>query len=596
MSSIRRLSTLALTVLVAVALAIPAGAAPSRHSSPPPHADRGLVERTLRRMTVEEKVGQLFWTRAYGANAHDTSYAAQNQGDYGVNTAAEVVSKYHLGGVLYFAWAGNTSHPDQMVELSNGLQKVATSSSSRVPLSLSIDQEGGIVQRLLEPGTVFPGNMALGATRSQELTGKQFAALGEELRAVGVNTNFAPVADVNTNPANPVIGVRSFGERPDLVGDLGAVATRNLQANNVTATLKHFPGHGDTEVDSHYGLPIVTYDRQTLEETHLAPFRQAIDTAEPDAIMTAHIVVEAIDPENPATLSKPVLTGLLRKDMGYEGLIVTDSLGMAGVREKYGDDRVPVLALLAGADVMLNPPDMDAAYQGVLDAVASGEISRKRLNAAVRRQLLWKAERDLFTDPYADPSVVDRHVGTPDHLATADTIAQRAATVVANDDDLLPLAAGDGEAAVVGPSLGQPTVAASELRERGLATTVVSTGTQPTPAQISAAAAAADDKDLAVVTGYSAWRYEKQQELVSAVLDTGTPVLVLATRDAYDIAYLPAVTSYLATYGNMPVSIRGAMTVAFGEAPAKGRLPVTIPTADGQGVLYPYGHGLGYDG
>jgi beta-N-acetylhexosaminidase len=408
MSSIRRLSTLALTVLVAVALAIPAGAAPSRHSSPPPHADRGLVERTLRRMTVEEKVGQLFWTRAYGANAHDTSYAAQNQGDYGVNTAAEVVSKYHLGGVLYFAWAGNTSHPDQMVELSNGLQKVATSSSSRVPLSLSIDQEGGIVQRLLEPGTVFPGNMALGATRSQELTGKQFAALGEELRAVGVNTNFAPVTDVNTNPANPVIGVRSFGERPDLVGDLGAVATRNLQANNVAATLKHFPGHGDTEVDSHYGLPIVTYDRQTLEETHLAPFRQAIDTAEPDAIMTAHIVVEAIDPENPATLSKPVLTGLLRKDMGYEGLIVTDSLGMAGVREKYGDDRVPVLALLAGADVMLNPPDMDAAYQGVLDAVASGEISRKRLNAAVRRQLLWKAERDLFTDPYADPSVVDR--------------------------------------------------------------------------------------------------------------------------------------------------------------------------------------------
>ncbi len=590
MSTLRRVCTLAMSVVLAVVLAVPATA------GSPPAADEGLVEATLRRMTVPEKVGQLFWTRAYGANAHDASYAAQNRADYGVDTAAQVVAKYHLGGVLYFAWAGNTSHPDQMVELSNGLQQVATSSSARVPLSLSIDQEGGIVQRLLEPGTVFPGNMALGATRSEQLAAAQWDALGEELKAVGVNTDFAPVMDVNTNPANPVIGVRSFGERPDLVGTMGSIATRNLQTHDVAATLKHFPGHGDTEVDSHYGLPIVTYDRQTLEEVHLAPFRQAIATAKPDAIMTAHIIVEAIDAENPATLSRPVLTGLLRKDMGYKGLIVTDSLGMAGVREKYGDDRVPVLALLAGADVLLNPPDMDTAYQGVIDAVASGEITRKRLEDSVRRILAWKVKRGLFDDPYADPATVDQHVGTPQHLAVADAIARQAATVVVNDDELLPLSAAAGEVAVVGPSLGRPTVAAEELRGRGLATTVVSTATQPTAAQISAAAAAAEGKDLAVVTGYSAWRYDKQQELVAAVRRTGTPVLVLATRDAYDIAYLPGVTTYLATYGNTSVSIRGAIAVAFGEAAPAGRLPVTIPTADGSGVLYPYGHGLGYDG
>ncbi|MGH3664697.1 MAG: glycoside hydrolase family 3 protein, partial [Egibacteraceae bacterium] len=398
MLTFRRLTVLAMAGLLALALAVPAAPAAAK---PPPEAGRGLVERTLRRMSVEEKVGQLFWTRAYGASAHDRSYAANNRADYGVDTAAEVVRKYHLGGVLYFAWAGNTSHPDQMVELSNGLQQVATGTRSGVPLSLSIDQEGGIVQRLLEPGTVFPGNMALGATRSSELAGEQFGIFGEELRAVGVNTNFAPVMDVNTNPANPVIGVRSFGERAELVGELGAAATRELQANDVAATLKHFPGHGDTEVDSHYGLPIVTYDRQTLEDVHLAPFRTAIASAKPDAIMTAHIVVEAIDPENPATLSKPVLTGLLREDMGYEGLIVTDSLGMAGVREKYGDDRVPVRALLAGADVLLNPPDMDAAWQGMLDAVASGEISRKRLDASVRRVLQWKLDRGIWADPMA---------------------------------------------------------------------------------------------------------------------------------------------------------------------------------------------------
>lgn len=602
MITTRRLAACTLSLLLAVALAVPGAAAPPQAAADSQdrrsgglESTRSLVERTLRQMTVKEKIGQLFWTRAYGASARDKAYAEQNQADYGVDTAAQVVRKYRLGGVLYFAWAGNTSHPDQMVELSNGLQERATRSRSRVPLSLSIDQEGGIVQRLLEPGTVFPGNMPLGATRSRQLTRAQYRALGEELRAVGVNTNFAPVTDVNTNPANPVIGVRSFGEDPDLVGRLGTVATRALQTQNVGATLKHFPGHGDTEVDSHFGLPIVTYDRRTLEDIHLAPFRRAIARAEPDAIMTAHIIVEAIDAENPATLSRPVLTGLLRKDMGYEGLIVTDSLDMAGAREEYGDDQIPVLAVRAGADVLLNPPDMDAAWNGMLDAVRSGEISRQRLDRSVRRILRWKVDRGLFRDPYADPRAVEDHVGTPRHLAIAEDIATSAATVVANDEDLLPLA-GDGNAAVVGPSLGEPAVVAEEVTARGMAAETVATATNPTAAEIGAAAAAAQGKDLAVVTTYNARTYAGQRDLVAAVIETGTPTLVVATRDPYDIAHLPGVETFMATYGNRPVSLRGAMAVAFGDAQPVGTLPVTIPTADGGGVLYPYGHGLGYGG
>jgi beta-N-acetylhexosaminidase len=586
--ALRRTLALALALLLVSSLAAPAVA----RNSPPPHADRGLIESTIARMSIEEKVGQLFWTRAYGASAHDDSFAANNQADYGVDTPAEIVEKYHLGGILYFAWAGNTDHPVQMAELSNGLQETATGLPSGVPLSLSIDQEGGIVARMLEPATVFPGNMALGATRDTELAAEQWGITGQELRATGVNTNFAPVVDVNTNPVNPVIGVRSFGESPELVGELGAIATEALQAEQVSATLKHFPGHGDTEVDSHFGLPIVTYDRETLDDIHLDPFRDAIAAA-PDAIMTAHMIVEAVDAELPATLSETVLTGLLREEMGYDGVIVTDSLGMAGVREHWGDDQVPVLAINAGADVLLNPPDMDTAYEAVLEAVATGEITEKRLDESVRRILEMKVDRGLFEDPYADVDAVADLVGTDDNLAVADEIARSAATVVRNDAELLPLSGDEGSTLVVGPTSGQPGHVASELADRGLDTTVQSTGLQPTESQRAAAVAEAQDRDLVVVTSHNAWQNTAQQQLVDELLATGTPVLVLATRDAYDLGHMTDVETYATTYGNRPVSLSGAVELLFGEVAPSGTLPVTIPDADGE-VLYPFGHGITY--
>jgi beta-N-acetylhexosaminidase len=572
-----------------------AGGGDDRHD----HRARAHARRVLARMSTREKVGQLFWTRAYGAHAHDTSFAEENQADYGVDTAGEVVEKYKLGGVLYFAWAGNTNHPEQTAALSDSLQDVALDDTS-IPLTLSIDQEGGIVQRLLEPATVFPGNMALGATRDLDLAEAQWAVLGEEMRAVGVNANFAPVADVNTNPANPVINVRSFGEDPELVGRLAAIATRQLQARNVSATLKHFPGHGDTALDSHTDLPIVTYDRETLEAVHLAPFAEAI-ARRPDAIMTAHIIVEAIDPDVPATLSRDVLTGLLRREMGYDGLIVTDSLGMEALREQWTDAEIPVLAFNAGADVLLNPPNFDVAYNAVLDAVRSGEISRRRLDMSVLRILETKYRRGLFRDPYSAGADVMEHVGTADHLATADAISRRATTVVANDAGLLPLSAGDiGDVLVTGwgPDPYRPvTTLGDELTARGATVTAMETGANPAAARSAEVAAAAAEHDLAVVTTMSGSTFapaEGQRALVAALLDSGTPIVVVAVRNPYDIASLPGVDTYVATYGPQPVSLRGAVEVLFGEAQPTGRLPVTIPTADGQGVLYPYGHGLTY--
>jgi beta-N-acetylhexosaminidase len=607
LATCRRTMLIALALLCAVSLAVPAGAqVPSpdaprisgagggddRHDA----RARAHARRVLARMSLAEKVGQLFWTRAYGASAHDTSFAEQNQTDYGVDTAAQVVEKYKLGGVLYFAWAGNTSHPEQTAALSDGLQDVALADTG-IPLSLSIDQEGGIVQRLLEPATVFPGNMALGATRDPALAAAQWSALGEEMRAVGVNANFAPVADVNTNPQNPVIGVRSFGEDPDLVGQLAAIATRELEAQNVSATLKHFPGHGDTEVDSHFGLPIVTYDRETLETVHLAPFAEAI-RQRPDAIMTAHIIVEAIDPDLPATLSRDVLTGLLRREMGYDGLIVTDSLGMEALRENWTDAEIPVLAFNAGADVLLNPPDMDTAYNAMLDAVRSGEITRRRLDTSVLRILETKYRRGLFRDPYSAGADVMEHVGTADHLATAEDIGRRAATVVANDAGVLPLAAGDlDDVLVTGWGAGATQTLSDEIAARDITVQREETGAAPSADRIAAVAAAAADHDLVVVTTMTAITFApspEQRALVAALLDSGTPVVVVAVRNPYDIASLPGVETYVATYGFQRASMSGAVEVLFGEVAPVGRLPVTIPTADGSGVLYPYGHGLRY--
>src|SRR5919106_633394 len=373
------MSALVVALTSALALAPVAQAQKPERPGPPVDAREGFLHGTLARMTLEEKVGQLFFTWAQGEHAHDTSGAAVNQAEYGVDTPGEVVQKFHLGGVLYFVWADNTNNPIQINELSNTLQEVAVSERTGIPLILTIDQETGIVNRMQSPATEFPGNMALGATRSAELAEQVWTVVGEELDAVGVNMNFAPVLDVNTNPLNPVIGLRSIGENSALVGELGTAAMRALQGTGVSATVKHFPGHGDTEVDSHFGLPLVDYDLDTLMNVHVAPFAQAID-AGVDAVMTAHIVVTALDDQWPSTLSGRVLTGLLREELGFDGLIVTDALNMDAVADQeLSQDELAVRALEAGADVLLLPNDLPLAYQGVLNAVESGRVGIKRV-------------------------------------------------------------------------------------------------------------------------------------------------------------------------------------------------------------------------
>ena len=567
-----------------------------------PAWQHGWVMSTLHRMTLEEKVGQLFVQNVYGKDA--TTPDARNIPLYGVASPAEVVQKYHLGGVIYFAWTDSVQNPPQITGLSNGLQKAALSQDSkvRIPLQVATDQEQGVVTRVGPPATQFPGSMALGAGRSTDDARTAARITGEELKAMGINTNFAPDSDVNVNALNPVIGTRSFSSDPKLAADMVGAQVRGYQDDaGISASAKHFPGHGDTATDSHVAFPIITHSRQQWEQLDAPPFKQAIADGI-DMIMTAHLSFPAFDDSgDPATLSKPIMTGLLRDELGYQGVIITDSLAMQGVRDLYGDPEVAVRALSAGVDQLLMTPAMDDAYAAVIDAVRSGRISRADLDAKVRRVLELKVNRGIVSDPYADPAALDDVVGTPEHLATATAVTDRTTTLVKNDDKTLPLAAQGSKVLVTGWGVTTTKTLAAGLTDRGASTTVKETGSSPTDAQIAAAVAAAQSQDAVVVTTMKAWDTKVtdprggQQKLVKQLLATGKPVVVVATRDPYDIAYLTQAPTYLATYSYSPVAIESAVRVITGEVAPTGKLPVDIPVAGSPStVLYPFGHGLTY--
>jgi beta-N-acetylhexosaminidase len=561
---------------------------------------RRFVTNQIRHMTLEQKVGQLFVTYAYGETVDTTNPndVKANQAAYGVNNAQALIEKYHLGGIIYFAWSNNVNNPRQIASLSNGIQQVAISQRAPIPMLITTDQEQGIVARVGPPATQFPGNMALGAGRNPHDGFVAAQITGQELRALGINQNYAPVADVNVNALNPVIGVRSFGEEPQLVSQLTTAQVLGYQQRDgVAATAKHFPGHGDTDVDSHTGVPLITHTREEWEKIDMPPFKAAV-AAGIDAIMTAHIIVPALDPAgDPATLSHPIMTGVLREELGYDGVVVTDALGMQGVRDKYGDDRVPVLALKAGVDMLLMPPLFDKAYKAVLNAVRSGEISESRIDESVYRVLRLKFYRGLYRAPFVNLEKIDSIVGTAEHYAEAHRVTERTTTLVKNDAGLLPLIAASRNVLVTGWGVSTTATLAGYIGTRGATTEVYQTGANPRQDQIDAAVARAAASDLTVVTTMNAWNPNQagQRELVKALVATGKPVIVIGVRDPYDIAYFTQAGTYLTTYSYTRIALETVVKVLFGEVSPTGKLPVTIPVAGQPDTpLYPYGHGLSY--
>ncbi|WP_090070055.1 glycoside hydrolase family 3 protein [Lentzea flaviverrucosa] len=545
--------------------------------TPVARADASVT--TLRGMSLEQKVGQLFVTYVNG-QAADVPLP-KNQTDFGVATTADMVRKYQPGGVIYFnnSSRDNIDTPKQIAQFSNGLQK-----ASKIPLLVSIDQEMGVVTRIGPPATQLPGNMALGAGRSTKDAEEAARITGQELRAMGINQNFAPDADVNSNPANPIIGVRSFSSDPKLAAEMVAAQVQGYEGRrwfdmtSVTSTAKHFPGHGDTSEDSHTALPVSNRSLDQWRQIDAPPFKAAI-AAKIDSIMTAHIQVPQIDPSgNPATLSPKIITGLLRDELKYDGVVVTDSLEMAGVRKLHSDAEIPVLAIKAGVDQLLMPPNLGLAIDSVVKAVRSGEITEQRIDQSVLRILKMKLLRGVMLTSEVDVNKVDQVVGSNTQQAQA--IADRTITVVRNDAQAIPLNA--TAPLVVGTSDATTTALATRLKG-----TKFVTASSPTAAQIQQAVAAAANADKIVVLTNNASTRPAQVDLINQLVATGKPVIAAATANPYDVAHSGAKT-WLATYSTTTVSMEALARVLLGEVKPQGKLPVDVPGP----TPYPFGHGV----
>ncbi|MBX6383876.1 MAG: beta-N-acetylhexosaminidase, partial [Microbispora sp.] len=379
--------------------------APMSSPSPSPSASPSgsAAERTLAAMSLRDKVAQLFTIVVWGRKAGEAS--KENQARYGVATPAEVVRKFRPGGVILFDWAGNIADAGQVAAFTTGLREAAAD-AGEAPLMIGVDQENGIVSRLKSVVTKLPGASEIGQTGKTANARDVARVTGEELRDLGITLDFAPVADVNINPRNPVIGPRAYGSDPRKVAAMVGAAVDGFHKAGVASVAKHFPGHGDTTVDSHTGLPVIKHSKTQWRKLDAPPFRAAIEHGV-DAIMSAHVVMPKLDPSgDPATLSHRILTGLLRDELGFDGVISTDALDMAGVRKKYGDAEVAVRAVLAGADILLMPPNLPKAYDAVLDAVKSGRISERRLDESVLRILRLKEKRGAFGPIRTDPGAV----------------------------------------------------------------------------------------------------------------------------------------------------------------------------------------------
>jgi len=353
-------------------------------------------------------------------------------GFHGHEASADVknmIRDYGAGSVILFA--RNVASPEQVAELVRELQAEARAAGHDLPLLISVDQEGGRVARMRAPWTEWPPLRALGRQGSEEMARKMGEALAAELRACGIRLDFAPVVDVDTNPKNPVIGDRSFGADPNLVGRLGAAMIRGLQGSGVAACAKHFPGHGDTDVDSHLDLPTVEHSRERLEEVELPPFRRAIE-AGVASIMTAHVLVRALDEEVPATLSPRVIGGLLRRELNYDGVVVSDDLEMKAVAKRWAPGPLAVLAAKAGCDLLpvCATHDMQVeSLEGLVKAVESGEISWKSMDEACARMRRLK-ERFLLPWSDPDPRAARAAAGAGERVALARQIADQSGMTV----------------------------------------------------------------------------------------------------------------------------------------------------------------------
>lgn len=525
------------------------------------------VQDALSRMTLEEKLAQLFVIGFDGLEMNPELH--------------QMITDIGVGGVIYFA--RNVASPEQVARLTSEMQAAARE-AGRPGLLIAVDQEGGRVARLTEVTgfTEFPSAMALTAGGSLGTTREVASAMADEMRAVGFNVNFAPDLDVNNNPDNPVIGLRSFGSDPAQTAAFGAAFIEGLQRQGVMAFGKHFPGHGDTSTDSHLSLPVVPHERARLEQVEFVPFQAAMQ-AGAAGIMSAHVTFPAIAPDRlPATLSPEVMTGLLRNEMGFTGLLATDSLEMGALGESgYPGPMAAAQAFAAGADLLLFNRDHAlhrAAYQLTLDQVRKGIIPAARVEESAARMLSAKARFGLLDPAPLDLTAAAGVVGNAAHRELSTAAARAAVTLVRDDAGILPF------------SPDNPPLVVQVAADFGLGAlldapsyTVMSS---PLQAEIDMAVNLPAEGQPVLIVTLDAKTNPAQADLVQAMVESGSPVVVIAARNPYDLMAFPYIETYLTTYGHNPPMITALAQVLTGQAPPSGRLPVELPG------LYPTGHGL----
>ena len=581
-------------------------------AAPPVRLDRKgqrWAATTLRKMTLEEKVGQMIvvWAKIKFMNAQSPDYLELR----------DEMAKYHLGGFGVTDPVESAqlamSEPLEAAALTNRLQK-----DSRLPLLIAADFERGLSMRLIG-ATGFPAAMAFGAAGDPNLA-RQFGRItAQEARAIGVQWNWFPIADVNSNPANPIIDTRSFGEDPALVSRMVAAYIQGARSQGLLTTAKHFPGHGDTGTDSHLTLARVPASLDRLNTVELVPFRSAI-AAGVDSVMVGHLIVPAVepDPNRPASISARVIGGLLQKQLGFKGLVVTDGMDMAGLTHVFSGSeaevsaQAAVAAVKAGEDMIIVPGDLDGAYNGLLHAVNSGQISEDRINRSVLKILRMKASVGLNRNRFIDLVGVQDQVARPENMALAQTVADRAVTLVSDPDHLVPLAVRQS------PSPARPATRlvavlfsdrpggsdgarafAAELRQRAPAAAVyfvdrgnagyafdrVIGAVREAGAVIAVAESVPNPKRTTEgrAGGSAALDRGPMQLLDQIVQAAASRTIVVAFGNPYTGSSIPGMQTYICTYSNTVVSASSLARALFGEIPIHGRLPVSIPNLASRG-------------
>jgi beta-N-acetylhexosaminidase len=543
-------------------------------------AQRLWVDGTLKRLTLRSKIAQMVMA--------PVQVDFMNVASRRFEEIARLVEENQLGGVIV-----KGGSPTEVATLTNELQR-----RSQIPLFIAADYERGLRMQM-KNGTPFTNNMGVAAAGDERAAYRQGRITADEMRAIGVNWSFGPVADINNNPDNPVISVRSFGEDPKRVSQFVAAAVHGLRDGRVLSTAKHFPGHGDTAVDTHIGLAIIKADRARLDRIELQPFRAAID-AGVDSVMMAHVAVpEITHDELPASLSPRVTTELLRKELKFDGLIITDSLGMGAITRGFPGGEAAVRAIAAGADLALNPIDTKAAIDALEAAVKKGEISEERINESVRRILAAKYRLGLADSRTVELASLHKLVERPEAMEEANRTAEGSITLLRNANDLLPL---DTEratralfvviAADDDPEEGRTFV--PQVKRRAAAARFLRADPRTVTAEYNAMLGECTKADAVIVAAFVKRAAGKgtvalpdaQAEFVRRIVATGRPVAVIAFSGPYLIKQFPEASVYATAYAIEDVAQAAAVRAIFGEVPFKGRLPVSVPG------LFPIGAGI----